>query len=164
MSNLSKDVSNLSQDLKAVVRLLQVISPATTVSQNPSGVNGPHSSPTLSPTGRLSPRLPAAKTGPKETRFEDIVHVQRRDGVLETSLGSGILETSLSSGLPSSIHCEEKLHSSSSLQSLTGATAKHEGPVRETNIILFQGTEPTDQVQDTQRGLFDFDSEGGTDL
>ncbi|XP_033629263.1 potassium voltage-gated channel subfamily H member 8-like isoform X1 [Asterias rubens] len=165
VSNLSKDVSSLSQDLKAVVRLLQVISPANTVSPNPSGVNGPNSSPTLSHTGRLSPRLPAPKTAPKETRFEDIVHVQRRDGVLETSLGSGILETSLSGGLPSTIQCEEKLPScSSSLQSLTGATLKHEGPMRETNIILFQDTEPTDQVQDTKRDLFDFDSEGGTDL
>ena len=142
-----------------------MISPANTVSPNPSGVNGPNSSPTLSHTGRLSPRLPAPKTAPKETRFEDIVHVQRRDGVLETSLGSGILETSLSGGLPSTIQCEEKLPScSSSLQSLTGATLKHEGPMRETNIILFQDTEPTDQVQDTKRDLFDFDSEGGTDL
>ncbi|XP_038048828.1 potassium voltage-gated channel subfamily H member 8-like isoform X2 [Patiria miniata] len=161
VSNLSKDVSNLSQDLKAVVRLLQVISPGNTSTCNPSGVNnGPHSSPVRSPNS-FGPKL---KPAAKETRFEDIVHVQRRDGVLETSLGSGILETNLSSGLTGSTSSIPKFPSSTSLQSLTGATAKPEGPMRETNIILFQDPEPSEQAKDGKKDLFDFDSENGTDL
>ncbi len=97
VSNLSRDVSNLSHDLKAVVKLLQVITPlnAPSTSSNQAGVNGPGSA-----NFSHAPKVLTVKIEQGDQSLtEDIVHVQRHDGLLETSLGTGIHSSSGSSGI-----------------------------------------------------------------
>ncbi|XP_072033698.1 voltage-gated delayed rectifier potassium channel KCNH8-like isoform X2 [Amphiura filiformis] len=92
VSNLSRDVSNLSHDLKAVVKLLQVITPLNNSSTgaNQAGINGPG-------IGNFShaPKVLTVKIEQGDQSLtEDIVHVQRQDGLLETSLGPGMHSSS----------------------------------------------------------------------
>ena len=85
-------MSNLSQDLRAVVKLLQVITPLASTTQtvnvgaNTASLNGPAASSLQAPP----PCVMTVKIG--QGGEEDIIHVQRQDGVLETSLGGGIPE------------------------------------------------------------------------
>ncbi|XP_033101746.1 potassium voltage-gated channel subfamily H member 8-like isoform X2 [Anneissia japonica] len=82
--NLSQDVTNLSQDLKSILRLLHVISPL------PPSPNSPE----VQGTNHLQthPKVLTVKIEQSgNQRYEDIIHVQRQDGLLETSIGSGIL-------------------------------------------------------------------------
>lgn len=87
---MSRDVSNLSHDLKAVVKLLKVITPLNSQNAgNQGGINGPGNA-----NFSHAPKVLTVKIEQGDQSLtEDIVHVQRHDGLLETSLGTGMHST-----------------------------------------------------------------------
>ncbi|XP_071942761.1 voltage-gated delayed rectifier potassium channel KCNH8-like [Antedon mediterranea] len=82
--SLSQDVTNLSQDLKSILRLLHVISPLPASPNSPDAIGTNH---LQTPPKVLTVKIEQSGN----QRYEDIIHVQRQDGLLETSIGSGIL-------------------------------------------------------------------------
>nr|XP_054749999.1 potassium voltage-gated channel subfamily H member 8-like [Lytechinus pictus] len=185
VSNLSRDVSNLSQDLRAVVKLLQVISPMASSSQNQasnvaaavvsSGLNGPATPGLPAPP---APCVMTVKIG--QGGEEDIIHVQRQDGVLETSLGGGIpelppgtmgptvaaLTSAVMASATSNSACStlerprKRTNSSDTAKDEEGASGTS---VKETNLVLFQGPDESLTESESLERL-DYDSENGTDL
>ncbi|XP_054749999.2 potassium voltage-gated channel subfamily H member 8-like [Lytechinus pictus] len=185
VSNLSRDVSNLSQDLRAVVKLLQVISPMASSSQNQasnvaaavvsSGLNGPATPGLPAPP---APCVMTVKIG--QGGEEDIIHVQRQDGVLETSLGGGIpelppgtmgptvaaLTSAVMASATSNSACStlerprKRTNSSDTAKDEEGASGTS---VKETNLVLFQGPDENLTESESLERL-DYDSENGTDL
>lgn len=154
-------MSNLSNDLKSVIRLLQVILPVNQSTHGPApSPNGPSSSREafLRPT---SPRMLSVKIDHGDhhpTRFEDIVHVQRQDGVLETSLGGGPLPFSV----PVSPNPIPQVSLKPSVTSNGDLKKPSAAPVKETNLVLFQ--ESSDSEKEGEPSKIEYDSEGGTDL
>eukprot|EP00057_Strongylocentrotus_purpuratus_P019181 XP_011673655.1 PREDICTED: potassium voltage-gated channel subfamily H member 8 isoform X3 [Strongylocentrotus purpuratus] len=183
VSNLSRDVSNLSQDLRAVVKLLQVIGPIASTSANQaanavaasSGLNGPATPGLPAPP---APCIMTVKIG--QSGEEDIIHVQRQDGVLETSLGGGIpelppgtmgptvaaLASAVMASASSNSACStlerprKRTNSSDTAKDDEGASGSR---VKETNLVLFQGPDENMTESESLERL-DYDSENGTDL
>lgn len=93
------------------------------------------------------------------TRFEDIVHVQRQDGVLETSLGGGPLPFSIP---PVSLNPLPTVALKTSVTSNGDIKKLSAPPVKETNLVLFQESSDSEKEGDPLK--VDYDSEDGTDL
>ncbi|XP_071822601.1 voltage-gated inwardly rectifying potassium channel KCNH3-like isoform X2 [Apostichopus japonicus] len=161
--HLSKDVSNLSNDLKSVIRLLQVILPVNQSTHGPTpSPNGPSGSSREAFLRPTSPRMLSVKIDHGDhhpTRFEDIVHVQRQDGVLETSLGGGPLPFSIP---PVSLNPLPTVALKTSVTSNGDIKKLSAPPVKETNLVLFQESSDSEKEGDPLK--VDYDSEDGTDL
>ncbi|XP_071493337.1 voltage-gated delayed rectifier potassium channel KCNH8-like [Diadema antillarum] len=195
VSNLSRDVSHLSQDLRAVVKLLQVISPlASSAAQQGTNVAGASASSVNGPATLGLPPPPPPPTTPcvmtvkiGQGGEEDIIHVQRQDGVLETSLGGGMPELPEGAmgptvaALTSAAMASASSNSASASSTLErpsrrgsgggaagGSTDKDDASssaasVRQTSLVLFHGPDGN-MVESISMERLDYDSENGTDL